>query len=165
MASAGGRDLRGGAYPGVRVIGALVLIGVAYFVALGLEPAVSRLIARKLPRWAAVTLVVVVVLAIVAGSVVAAVPPLVQQVGEFIGQVPHYIQQAQDHSSVIGRLNERFHLQQRITDTAHGFKDRLSPTSSCSASAERARAAPIPVRRGLQCGIPGAGGGQSGESH
>lgn len=80
----------------------------------------SRLVTRKLPRWAAVTLVVVVVLAIVAGSVVAAVPPLVQQVGEFIGQVPHYIQQAQDHSSVIGRLNERFHLQQRITDTATG---------------------------------------------
>ena len=28
----------------------------------------------------------------------------------------HYIQQAQDHSSAIGRLNERLHLQQRITD-------------------------------------------------
>jgi predicted PurR-regulated permease PerM len=34
--------------------------------------------------------------------------------------VPHYIQQAQDHSSAIGRLNDRFHLQQRITDAING---------------------------------------------
>ena len=30
------------------------------------------------------------------------------------------IQQAQDHSSAIGRLNDRFHLQQRITDAING---------------------------------------------
>jgi len=112
-------------YGAVRILGlassALVLIGVAFFVALGLEPAVSRLVTRKLPRWAAVALVVVVVFAIVAGSVAAAIPPLVQQVGDFIQQLPHYIQQAQDHSSVIGRLNERFHLQRRITDATHGL--------------------------------------------
>jgi predicted PurR-regulated permease PerM len=112
-------------YGAVRVLAlassALVLIGVAFFVALGLEPAVSRLIHRKLPRWAAVTLVVVVVFTIVAGSVAAAIPPLVQQAVQFIERVPHYIQVAQDHSSVIGRLNERFHLQQRLTDTIHGL--------------------------------------------
>jgi predicted PurR-regulated permease PerM len=34
--------------------------------------------------------------------------------------VPLYIQQAQDHSSAIGRLNERFHLQQRITEKING---------------------------------------------
>ncbi|HXO49791.1 MAG TPA: AI-2E family transporter [Mycobacterium sp.] len=112
-------------YGAVRVLAlassALVLIGLAFFVALGLEPAVSRLIQRKLPRWAAVTLVVVVVFTIVAGSVAAAIPPLVQQAVQFIERVPHYIQVAQDHSSEIGRLNERFHLQQRITDTIHGL--------------------------------------------
>jgi predicted PurR-regulated permease PerM len=112
-------------YLAVRVLAfassALVLIGVAFFVALGLEPAVSRLVNRRLPRWAAVTLVVVVVFAIVAGSVAAAIPPLAQQVAQFIERVPHYIQVAQDHSSVVGRLNERFHLQQRVTDTIHGL--------------------------------------------
>ncbi|MGA7055244.1 MAG: AI-2E family transporter, partial [Mycobacterium sp.] len=35
-------------------------------------------------------------------------------------QAPHYLQQAQDHSSAIGRLNDRFHLQQRITETVNG---------------------------------------------
>src|SRR5262249_861649 len=112
-------------YLAVRVLAfassALVLIGVAFFIALGLEPAVSRLVNRRLPPWAAVTPVVVGVGAIVPGSGAAAIPPRAQQVAEFIERVPHYIQVAQDHSSVVGRLNERFHLQQRVTDTIHGL--------------------------------------------
>lgn len=94
----------------------LLLIGVAFFLALGLEPAVSWLVAHRLPRWAATTIVFVVVLALVGGFVAAAIPPLSQQASELIAQAPHYLQQAQDHSSTIGRLNERFHLQQRLTD-------------------------------------------------
>jgi predicted PurR-regulated permease PerM len=97
-----------------------VLIGAALFIALGLEPAVSWLVNRKLPRWAAVTLVLAAVFALVAGTLVAAIPPLVQQARQFSEQLPHYIQQAQNHSSVIGRLNERFHLQQRITEMVSG---------------------------------------------
>jgi len=64
-------------YGVIRMLGsassALVLIGAALFLALGLEPAVSTLVNRKLPRWAAVTLVVVVVFGVVAGVVAAAV--------------------------------------------------------------------------------------------
>ena len=98
----------------------LVLIGAALFFALGLEPAASWLVNRKLPRWAAVTLVVVLTFTILAGSVAAAIPPLAEQARQFIEQAPHYLQHAQDHSSVIGKLNDRFHLQQRITDTLNG---------------------------------------------
>jgi predicted PurR-regulated permease PerM len=98
----------------------LLLIGVAFFVALGLEPAVSWLVGKKLPRWAAVTVVIVAVIAVVAGSFAAAIPPLLQQARQFIDHAPHYMQQLGDHSSWIGRLNERFHLQQRITETLNG---------------------------------------------
>ena len=48
------------------------------------------------------------------------IPPLVQQASELIKQAPHYLQQAQDHSSAVGRLNDRFHVQQRITDAING---------------------------------------------
>jgi predicted PurR-regulated permease PerM len=99
----------------------LVLIGAAFFFALGLEPATSWLVTRKWPRWLAVILVVVVVFGLLAGSVAAAIPPLVQQAHQFIEQAPNYLHQAQDHSSLIGRLNERFHLQQRIADMVHGW--------------------------------------------
>jgi len=95
--------------------GALVLIGAALFFALGLEPAVSGLVNRRLPRWAAVSLVLVVVFGVLAGAVASAIPPLVQEVRLFVEQLPHYLQQAQDHSSLIGRINERFHVQQQIT--------------------------------------------------
>ncbi|CAM3931739.1 hypothetical protein MYSE111917_01010 [Mycobacterium senriense] len=54
------------------------------------------------------------------GSLAAAIPPLVQQAREFTDQAPHYIQHIGDHSSWIGRLNDRFRLQQRITETVNG---------------------------------------------
>jgi predicted PurR-regulated permease PerM len=98
----------------------LLLIGVAFFVALGLEPAVSWLVGKKLPRWAAVSAVLLAVLAVVAGTLAAAIPPLVEQARQFIDQAPHYIQRAGDHSSWIGRLNDHFHFQQRITETVNG---------------------------------------------
>jgi len=45
----------------------LILIGVAFFLALGLEPAVSWLVGKKVPRWAAVTAVLFAVIAVLAG--------------------------------------------------------------------------------------------------
>jgi predicted PurR-regulated permease PerM len=111
-------------YGMVRVLASLssmlVLIGVAFFLAVGLEPAASWLVKRGLRRWMATTLVFVAFLAVTGAFVAAAIPPLAQQAGELIHQVPHYLQQAQDHSSAIGRLNDRFHLQGRITDAING---------------------------------------------
>ena len=98
----------------------LILIGVAFFLALGLEPVTSWFVNHKLPRWAATTLVFVMFLALLGAFVGAAIPPLAQQAGELIRQAPQYTQQVQDHSSAVGRLNDRFHVQQRITDTLNG---------------------------------------------
>jgi predicted PurR-regulated permease PerM len=61
----------------------LVLIGLALFLAVGLEPAVAALVRRGLPRWAAVTAVCVGLLALVGGFLAAAIPPLIAQVGAF----------------------------------------------------------------------------------
>jgi predicted PurR-regulated permease PerM len=98
----------------------LVLLGVAFFLALGLEPVTSWFVNRGLPRWAATTLVFTIFLALFGGFIAAAIPPLSEQANQLITSAPHYIERAQDHSSAIGRLNERFHLQQRITDTVNG---------------------------------------------
>ena len=111
-------------YGAVQVLSAvssfLVLVGVAFFLALGLEPAVSWFVNRRLPRWAATTLVFVIFLALLGGFIAAAIPPLSEQANQLIAAAPHYFEQARDHSSTIGKLNERFHLQQRITDTMNG---------------------------------------------
>ena len=94
----------------------LTVIGVAFFLALGLEPVVSWLVNRGLPRWLATALVFVVFVAGIATFAAAAFPPLFAQITDLVNRAPLYLQQAQDHSSFIGRLNERFQLQQRFTD-------------------------------------------------
>jgi len=82
-------------YAGVRVLSAaaptLVLIGVAFFLALGLEPAASGLVKRGLPRWAATAAVFLMVLGLIGAFVAAAIPPLSAQAGQLIDQAPHYI--------------------------------------------------------------------------
>jgi predicted PurR-regulated permease PerM len=68
-----------------------VYIGVALFLALGLDPIVA-FIERKLPRPAAVTIVVAVVLLAFAGIILAVVPLLIEQVTNLIDNGPQMVE-------------------------------------------------------------------------
>lgn len=98
----------------------LILIGLALFIAIGLEPLVSWLVGRGLPRWLAVTVVFVAAFGAVGGFLTAAIPVIVEQTTQLVAKVPDYVRQAQDHSSWLGQLNERFHLQQAIESSFSG---------------------------------------------
>ncbi len=98
----------------------LVLIGLALFLAIGLEPAVSAMTRRKLPRWAAVTIALVTGLVVVGGFLAAAVPPLARQASQFLTQAPTMLPRAFGHNSVLGQLDERFHLQPRLQQILSG---------------------------------------------
>jgi predicted PurR-regulated permease PerM len=50
-----------------------------------------------------------------AGFLAAAVPPLAAQATALVHQMPHYMHELQDHNSELGRLNAKYHLQQRIS--------------------------------------------------
>ena len=104
----------------------LVLIGLALFLAVGLEPAVSWLARRWLPRWAAVALVVLALLGAIGGFLAAAVSPLVSQARAFVTQAPHYLQSLQDHNSLLGQLNDWVHVQQRLTSIINGHSSALA---------------------------------------
>ncbi len=95
----------------------LVLIGLAVFIAVGLEPAVSRVARLGVPRWAAVTAVCLGSLAAVAGFIAAAIPTLVTQASALVAKAPSYLQILTDHNSFVGQLNDRFHLQQTLEQT------------------------------------------------
>ena len=69
----------------------LVYIGVAVFLALGLDPVVS-FIERKLPRPAAVAIVVSVVVLAFVGIILAIVPLLVEQVTNLIQDGPKMVE-------------------------------------------------------------------------
>jgi len=98
----------------------LILIGLALFIAIGLEPLVSWLVGRRLPRWAAVTVVFAAAFGAVVGFLTAAIPVLVEQTTQLVAKVPDYLRQVQDHSSWLGRLNERVHLQEAIEKSLSG---------------------------------------------
>lgn len=98
----------------------LILIGLALFIAAGLDPLVSWLTRHRVPRWVAVTIVVLGMFGAISGFLGAAIPPLASQTTALADQVPHYLNTLQDHSSQLGRLNDRFHLQQRVTGLLSG---------------------------------------------
>lgn len=79
---------------------ALILIGLALFIAVGLEPAVSWLVRHHFPRWAAVAAVCVGV--VLGGFIAAAIPPLAAQTTALVAQAPMYLQSLIDRNSVIG---------------------------------------------------------------
>jgi predicted PurR-regulated permease PerM len=93
----------------------LILIGLAFFIAAGLDPVVVWLNRHGVRRWAAVLIVILALFAFVGGFVAAAIPPVSAQTSALINELPRYVHQLQDHSSTLGRLNDKYHLQQRVT--------------------------------------------------
>lgn len=69
----------------------LVYIGVALFLALGLDPIV-RFLERKLPRPAAVTTVVLGVIIVFAGIMLAIIPILIDQIATLVKDAPGMVQ-------------------------------------------------------------------------
>jgi predicted PurR-regulated permease PerM len=92
----------------------LILIGLAFFIAAGLDPVVAWFIRHGLRRWAAVSIVVFVLFAFVGGFVAAAIPPVVAQTSTLVNALPHYLHELQDHSSTLGKLNEKYDIEQRL---------------------------------------------------
>jgi predicted PurR-regulated permease PerM len=99
----------------IRARSVLVLIGLALFIAAGLDPAVNWLTRRRLPRWSAVIVILLIVAGVVAGFVAAAIPPLTAQITALVHELPHYMTTLRDHNSELGRLNTRFHVGERLS--------------------------------------------------
>ena len=99
----------------IRARSVLVLIGLALFIAIGLDPVVAWLTHRRIPRWTAVVIILLAGVGIAAGFVMAAVPPLVTQAKLLAAHFPQYLHALESHDSALGRLNTRFHVQQQLT--------------------------------------------------
>ncbi len=69
----------------------LTYIGVAFFVSLGLAPAVAFLVRRRFPKWAALVTVVIIFLAVIVGVVWAVLPSLIEQTSSFIRGLPDLV--------------------------------------------------------------------------
>jgi predicted PurR-regulated permease PerM len=96
----------------------LVLIFIAMFLAIGLNPAVERLRKWHIPRGGAVAIVALVVLGLLVGGIVALIPPLVTQTNQLIQNVPDYIQSLQ-RNQTINDLVERYDIMEKITSAVN----------------------------------------------
>jgi predicted PurR-regulated permease PerM len=85
----------------------LLLIGIAFFLAVGLEPLTARL-ARRVPRALAAAAVVVTGLAVLGGTIAAAAVPLADQATQLRNGAPRYLTLLRDHGTLLGRANETF---------------------------------------------------------
>jgi predicted PurR-regulated permease PerM len=100
----------------------ITLIGMALFIAVGLDPVVSWLAGRRVPRWLAVVITLLGVLAIAAAFLALAIPRMTAEATALVHQLPHYAREVQDHNSELGRLNARYHVESRLSKliSSHG---------------------------------------------
>ncbi len=93
----------------------LIVVGLALFIAVGLDPVVSWLTRRGWPRWAAVVVVLLAVAAVIGIFLATAIPPLTSQTTALVQKVPTYVKELQNHNSELGKLNDKYHLQSKVT--------------------------------------------------
>lgn len=112
------------AYVLVRMVAALgtvlELIGVSLFLAIGLDPAVVWLTERRfrLPRWLAVLIVVLAILAFIGAFVAAAVGPISREIHMLQQKVPVWKSQAESGKGWLGHVAKEFHLQSQLRSGA-----------------------------------------------
>ncbi len=104
----------------VSTVQVLTLLGLAFFVAVGLDPAVTWLSRRSVPRPVAVLVVVLALLGVVALFLSLAVPVVVTQATRLADHLPSYMSRLQDHSSTLGRLNSRYHIVAQLQKLLNG---------------------------------------------
>lgn len=98
----------------------LTLLGLAFFIALGLDPPVVWLCRRGMPRALAVTTVLLASLGTFAGFLLLAVPVVVSQAGHLSDQIPHYLHVANRRNTDLGRFNAKYHVVSSVQKLLHG---------------------------------------------
>ncbi len=88
----------------------LVLILIAAFLAVGLDPAVAWLAHYRLRRGVAVLVVLLAALGLLGGFVASVAPPISRQATQLVQRAPDYIAKLQQDNSTIRRLDARYHV-------------------------------------------------------
>ncbi len=105
----------------------LTVFGVALFLAIGLEPAVSWQQRHGVPRRLAVVFVVLAAMGLVAGFVAAAVSPITAEVNQLTTNLPRYRHELASGHGWLGHLVTTLHLRSLVSSaTTSTFKPKLS---------------------------------------
>ena len=108
------------------VRGVLVLVLVGLFVAISLEPAVQWLITKGVRRTYAVTIVVLVAVALFVAFVWSVVPPIVEQSGSLVRDLPGYLERLSTQSRAVREITDRYNLTDRLTSLVAALPAKLA---------------------------------------
>lgn len=103
----------------------LLLIGLAFFLAVGMEPAVSWLVNRKWRRGGAVAAILLGMVGVFVGFLAMVITPLIDQATQLADQAPDYVEQLSDKESFLGELNARFGVRERVEKFISANQDSL----------------------------------------
>ena len=99
----------------------LLYVGTALFLSLGLDPIISWMERRRLPRWAAVLITILLVLALFAGVVLMVVPLIAGQISQLVETITEIVQKNTWQSDLRGWLTTTF--PDLNVDDVFGFVD------------------------------------------
>ncbi len=105
-----------------RILGWLVISG---FLAIVLTPAVDWLARQGLRRSMATLLVFLAGVGLIVGGIFVVVRPIVGEVNQFIQELPQFVQQAEEGEGRIGRLVERYNLDEVIEQNQERLQEGL----------------------------------------
>ena len=92
------------------VASVLVIVGVALFIAIGLNPIIEFLLSKSVPRGVAVAIVTLGFLLVVVGFIIVVVPPIAHEFNVLITNYPHYKANLIAGRGWAGRLTHKLHL-------------------------------------------------------
>jgi predicted PurR-regulated permease PerM len=88
----------------------LILVGLAAFIAVGLEPLVSFQTRHRVPRALAIVAIVLAAVLVAAGIVAPAVVPVTHEIHELSKNIPIWRDQIKSGKGDVGHLAKQFHL-------------------------------------------------------
>lgn len=106
----------------IRAWSVLVLMLLSAFIAVGLDPVVSWLVARGWRRALAVSVVLLGAVAVLAGFVATAVPAISTEYRHLSTQVPHLLHNLQRRHDAIGRAARNIHLTSTTVSRAISYR-------------------------------------------
>lgn len=107
---------------------ALIILGVAFFLALALNAPVTKL-AKHLPgrsRVAGTAIAYILVVAILGAFVFLVVPPIAQQTMKFADSVPALVENAQTQWSGLNTFIDKYHLEPQVDRAVESFKNNAT---------------------------------------
>jgi predicted PurR-regulated permease PerM len=94
----------------------LVLVFVAFVLAMGFQPAVQWIVRRGLSRGWAVAVGLLSGVVVVGAFLALVLPDIIRQIGELVEAAPQYLREAQEGSGFLADINDRFDLAGRLQE-------------------------------------------------